>query len=67
MQILDYIESLKLSNFYLAADAIFQTIWNFDDNKPLNHGIKDIDIVYYDANNISKEYEKSIEEKLLSI
>ena len=65
MQILDYIESLKLSNFYLAADAIFQTIWNYDDNKPLNYGIKDIDIIYYDVNNISKEYEKALEEKIV--
>ena len=65
MQILDYIEVLKLPNFYIAAGAIFQTIWNYYDNKPLNHGIKDIDIIYYDVNNISKEYEKALEEKIV--
>lgn len=61
MLILDYIESLKLPNFYIAAGAVFQTIWNYYDNKPLNYNIKDIDIIYYDSNNLSKEDEKKLE------
>ncbi len=31
MAMLDYIETLKLSNFYIAAGSIFQTIWNYYD------------------------------------
>lgn len=58
MTILDYISELKLPNFYIAAGSVFQTIWNYYDNKPLNYGIKDIDIIYYDSNNLSKEDEK---------
>lgn len=61
MLILDYIESLNLPNFYIAAGAVFQTIWNYYDNKPLNYNIKDIDIIYYDSNNLSKEDEKKLE------
>lgn len=61
MLILDYIETLNLPNFYIAAGAVFQTIWNYYDNKPLNHNIKDIDIIYYDSNNLSKEDEKKLE------
>ncbi|MCI8362185.1 MAG: nucleotidyltransferase family protein [Clostridia bacterium] len=61
MLILDYIESLNLPNFYIAAGAVFQTIWNYYDNKPLNYNIKDIDIIYYDSNNLSKEHEKKLE------
>ena len=45
MTILDYISELKLPNFYIAAGSVFQTIWNYYDNKPLNYGIKDIDII----------------------
>lgn len=65
MTILDYISELKLPNFYIAAGSIFQTIWNYIDNKPLNYGIKDIDIIYYDSSNISKYLEKELENKII--
>lgn len=65
MLILDYLVELNLPNFYIAAGSIFQTIWNYYDNKPLNYGIKDIDIIYYDSNNISKESEKELEDKIV--
>lgn len=65
MTILDYIYELNLPNFYIAAGSVFQTIWNYYDNKPLNFGIKDIDIIYYDSNNLSKEVEKELEEKII--
>lgn len=53
MSILKYIDSLNMPNYYIAAGSIFQTIWNYCDNKSLNNGIKDIDIIYYDKNNLS--------------
>lgn len=66
MTILEYISELELPNFYIAAGSIFQTIWNYYDNKPLNCGIKDIDIIYYDSINISKECEKELEDKIVN-
>ena len=62
--ILDYIYDLKLPNFYIAAGSVFQTIWNYYDNKPLNFGIKDIDIIYYDPINLSKESEQKLEKTI---
>lgn len=64
MGILDYVTKIKLPNFYIAAGAIFQTIWNYYDHKPLNTGIKDIDIIYYNQNDLTKESEKEIENKI---
>ena len=64
MVILDYIYELNLPNFYIAAGSIFQTIWNYYDKKPLNYGIKDIDIIYYDTKNISMDYEENLERKI---
>lgn len=64
MTILDYLYELKLPNFYIAAGSIFQTIWNYYDNKPLNNGIKDIDIIYYDSVNLTKESEEDLENKI---
>lgn len=66
MLILDYIYNLRLPNFYIAAGSIFQTIWNYYDNKPLNYGIKDIDIIYYDSNNLSKDDETELENKIIN-
>ena len=65
MKILNYIEELKLPNFYIAAGSVFQTIWNYLDNKPLTNDIKDIDIIYYDNNNLTKEDEKKLEDKII--
>lgn len=55
MSILDYVEQLNLPNFYIAAGSVFQTIWNYYDNRPLNYGIKDIDIIYFNNNDLSVE------------
>lgn len=65
MTILDYIYELNLPNFYIAAGSVFQTIWNYYDNKPINYGIKDIDIIYYDSSKLTKEDEKKIENKII--
>ena len=53
MDMLDFVYKLNLPNFYIAAGAIFQTIWNYYDNKPLNNGIKDLDIIYYNKSDLS--------------
>ena len=55
MDVLDYIDSLNMPNYYIASGALFQTIWNYYDNKDLNYGIKDIDVIYYDNSNITVE------------
>lgn len=55
MDILDFIDKLNLPNYYIAAGSVFQTIWNYYDNKPLNDKIKDIDIIYYNKEDLSVE------------
>lgn len=55
MDVLDYIETLKLPNYYIAAGCIFQTVWNYYDQKVLNYNIKDIDVIYYDNTDLSVE------------
>ncbi len=64
MKVLDYLEKLGLPNFYIAAGSIYQTIWNYYDEKPLNYGIEDVDIIYCDRENTSRESEEIIEEKI---
>jgi len=55
MDILDYVDKMNLPNYYIVAGSIFQTIWNYYDKKDLNYGIKDIDIVYYNKEDIQVE------------
>ena len=64
MEILEYLRKIDLPNFYIAAGCVFQTIWNYLDNKPLNDKVKDIDIIYYDNSDLSKESELAIEKKI---
>lgn len=56
MKILAEVDSLKLNNYYIAAGAVFQTIWNTQDKLPLMNGIHDIDIIYFDKKNNSRGF-----------
>ena len=62
MKILDYISSIGLPNYYVAAGCVFQTIWNKLDGKDLNYGIKDIDVIYYNAENLSRDTDLKYQE-----
>ena len=64
MLILDYVDKLDLPNYYIAAGSIFQTVWNYYDKKPLNYGIKDIDVIYFDKSNLSVEKDIKYYEKI---
>lgn len=57
--------------WYLGAGCICQSAWNYLSGKEILSGIKDYDLVYYDAGDISKESEikeqKRINKKFSSI
>ncbi|WP_270181053.1 nucleotidyltransferase family protein [Alkalihalobacillus sp. CinArs1] len=56
----------ELENYYIGAGSIVQTVWNSLSGNPLNHGIGDIDIIYYDED-LSREKEKRTEEHLQAL
>lgn len=45
---------LNLPNWYVGAGAVAQTVWNELHGYPLDHGLKDCDLVYFDGD-ISSE------------
>lgn len=53
-------KQLDIDNYYLGAGCITQTVWNYLSNYPLNHGIKDIDFVYFDDKNLDFQSEDRI-------
>ena len=52
--------ALKLPDWYLAGGAISQTVWNSVSNLPPETGIRDYDLVYYDASDLSFEAENQV-------
>ena len=56
-EILEKASSLGLSNWYLSAGCIAQTVWNDKQGHEPHYGIRDYDLVYYDASDTSYEGE----------
>lgn len=52
-------KKLNLTNYYIGAGCLAQTIWNYLSGFSSNHGIKDIDFVYFDKD-LSYEKEDSV-------
>ncbi|EKD23617.1 MAG: hypothetical protein ACD_81C00212G0001 [uncultured bacterium] len=61
--ILQRADSLHMSNWYLGAGCISQTVWNILHGFDPEQNIKDYDLVYYDAEDITKESELAFMQK----
>jgi len=51
---------LNIDNYYVGGGCIVQTVWNHLSGNAWDHGIKDIDLVYYDAIDTSYEAEDQV-------
>lgn len=61
--ILNRAEELGMPNWYLGAGCVSQTVWNILHGFDPERNIKDYDLVYYDAEDISKEGELAFMQK----
>ncbi len=61
--ILEHAKELNMPNWYLGSGGIVQTVWNIKHGFDPEYGIKDYDLVYYDANNTSSEAQDVFIEK----
>jgi uncharacterized protein len=61
---IDSAKSIALPNWYIGAGCIVQTVWNYQSGLPINQGIKDIDLIYFDPSDLSEEAERLVEEKI---
>ena len=52
--------ALDLPDWRIVAGALYNTVWNSLTGRPSGHGIKDIDLFYFDAGDISYEAEDSV-------
>lgn len=51
-------QRLKLPDMWLVAGCLFQTVWNLQSGKPPAENIKDYDIFYFDAADLTKASEE---------
>lgn len=61
--ILEHAKELDMPNWYLGAGGIVQTVWNIKHGFDPENGIKDYDLVYYDAADTSYEAEDVLIQK----
>jgi uncharacterized protein len=63
-EILGRFEEIDLPDSWLVAGCIAQTIWNLRCKQPAELGIKDVDLIYFDAQDLSAETEAGHERRL---
>lgn len=50
----------EASEFWLVSGALYNTVWNRLTGRPVLHGIKDLDIIYFDGSDLSWEAEDAL-------
>ncbi|WP_180953658.1 nucleotidyltransferase family protein [Bacillus sp. T33-2] len=54
----------EFGDYYVGAGCLVQTVWNHLSGYPLEHGIGDVDIVYFDSADLSAESERLCEQRI---
>jgi hypothetical protein len=62
-EILERFEEIVLPDCWLVAGAIAQTIWNLRCEQPAEFGLKDVDLIYFDEQDLSFDAEVSHERR----
>jgi hypothetical protein len=63
-ELLARFDEIGLPDGWLVAGAIAQTVWNLAFGKAAEFGVKDVDLVYFDAQDLSPETEAEHERRL---
>ena len=59
-EVLSRTGTLAMPDWYLTAGCLFQTVWNVLDGQPPQRGIRDYDLFYFDASDLSWEAEDRV-------
>jgi hypothetical protein len=57
MRVLEIARALDLPDWRIVSGAVYQTVWNALTGRDLDYGIKDFDLCYFDAADLSYEAE----------
>lgn len=64
MQVFDALDQIGLKNYYIGAGAVVQSVWNVLAGFPIDYGISDIDVVYFDDQHLEDGHEQELKRKL---
>nr|WP_244466884.1 nucleotidyltransferase family protein [Devosia geojensis] len=64
MRVLETLRDIDLPDHLLVAGALYNAVWNHLTGRPALAGVKDIDVAYFDASNLSWEVEDMIIKRL---
>lgn len=59
-EVLTLARQLALPDCWLVSGAIYNSVWNVLTGRPSLHGVKDIDLFYFDASDLSYEAEDQV-------
>jgi uncharacterized protein len=59
-EVLSRARTLGLPQWYVAAGGVAQTVWNVATGRPAHDGIKDYDLIYHDAADLSWDAEDAV-------
>ena len=62
--ILERLPALQLPDAWLVAGCLFQTVWNLRSNRAPTVGIKDYDLFYFDASDLSPDAEAAVARRI---
>jgi uncharacterized protein len=65
--VLERFDAVVLPDAWLVAGAVAQSVWNASCGRPPAYGLKDLDIVYFDAADLAAETEAAHEERLRAL
>lgn len=65
--VLDRWAEVRLPDAWLAAGAVAQTVWNAKLGYPPDRGIRDVDIVYFDGEDLTAESEQAEAQRIASL
>ena len=60
MQVLSVARHLRLPDWLVFSGAVYQPVFNHLTGRPLDYGIKDYDLAYFDASDLSYEAEDAV-------
>ena len=66
-KILDAAEEVDLPQWYLAGGSIAQTVWNLQCDLPIEYGISDYDLIYFDKTQEKTEKELRLQNSLSGV
>ncbi len=66
MHVLTTVRALELPDWRLVSGAVYQAAWNARTGRPAGYGVKDYDLAYFDASDLSYEAEDVVIKRVAS-